>query len=240
MIGGTVVMLDQALNEPIESTYQGTDLPAINVMETQSSFDDRPIQKGEAADRTETNERQVDVVVNAAGEPKALDTRIEPVMSHQYTEWVADFTCSGLLVIESIAGDGDLDFPLDLFWNVTGQRINRVWINIEELHRGWSSDGNLGNVWMRGADAGDGATIEYHEACNVDDSATIGLGFNRAWRGTVMHGVVYDSGYVALYNCNVASRAVRFIEDELLPFTDVIEDDFQAVLGETTDEEADA
>lgn len=237
MIAGTLARLEESIDEPLESTFaEDGRFPALEVSTTQDSFDDRPIQAGTVAGRVNEQTQSVFVSEDQTGDKRIVterDERQETVA----TDWVADVTGTGLLVIESVQGPGEFDFPLDLFAARTGRTPERLDIDVEALHMAWSDDDVLGDVWMRGADGGDGASIDYHQQASADEPATIGFGFTRPWNGTVMEGVVYESGYVAVYNESRPAPFVRFLTEELLNYVEVPDEGAaQATLDESGDD----
>jgi len=237
MIAGTLALLEEPVDEPLDTWFRDRDLPAIHVERTQTSFDDRPVQQGTAATRVETTRRDAAVAVNAEGEAIALDVTDEPAMQDVSSEWVADITGSGLVAAESLTGTDEYAFPFDIIAARTERSLQRVYINVAKLHSAWSEEDALGDVWMTGTDDEDSASIQYHDAADVETKPTIGLGFVRPWNGTVERGVVYESGYVAIYSSNTASSFVRFVEEELLPYRYEQEDDAeQTTLTDDGDE----
>ena len=221
MLAGTLGVLETPADEQLESYFaSGGEIPALDVEQTQTSFDDRPIQSGKVAGYVDETVQDISVGVTADGEPVAIDVEERPERTRTVTEWVADVTASGIIMAESVAGDDVAAFPFDLFWNVTGSKVTRPWIDVEGLHRQWSREDVLGDVWMVGKDPGDGAQMSYHDAADESDSPTFGLGFERPWNGTVMRGVAYESGYIAVYNTNHPSLFIRFIDEELMDHTD--------------------
>lgn len=229
MIAGTLARLESSADEPLETWFRDRGLPGIHVERTQSSFDDRPVQAGTAATRVEATEKRVDVGVSGSGTAVALDVTDEPSMETISTEWVADVTGSGLLAAASVNGDGKYPFPFDLFASVTDRDVERLRVDVSKLHAAWSAEDVLGDVWMVGSDDDQGASIDYHDRASPDEKPTIGMGFERPWSGTVERGVVYASGYVAVYSSNTASAFVRFVEEELLPYCETESEDSQQV-----------
>lgn len=226
MYAGTLGRLQNAVDAELETTFaEGGTLPGLDVERTQHSFDNRPIQAGQAATRVETTTQDVSVGVNAEGEPLAIDTERRETMEDIVTDWVADVTGTGLVAAASVTGDGEFAFPFDLFTAVTDERIDRLEVNVLELHEAWDEDDTAGDVWMTAGDDGEGANIAYHSAASRDDQPTIGIGFERPWNGTVERGVVFESGYVAVYSASSASSFIRFVEEELLPFCEVAGED---------------
>jgi len=242
MIAGTLAVLEDTADEPLESWFRGkSSLPALEVKKTQSSFDDRPIQSGVAADAVTRETKVPEVTVTIDGEPSGITEEPREQGERISTDWVADVTGTGLIAIESVDGDGMLDFPLDLFYNLAGSKPVRQRVDIEALHIAWSDEDSLGDVWLNAADGGDGARIDYHQQADPEQKATIGLGFERPWNGTVMRGVVYESGYCAVYNCSRPTEFVRFVEEELLPFCDDDDGDAaQQLLGQSGDQSDDS
>ncbi|QLH78642.1 hypothetical protein HZS55_15690 [Halosimplex rubrum] len=241
MIAGTLVQLEEPIDVRLDSTFADDgSLPALEVSTTQDSFDGRPVQAGTVAGTVMTNTEDVFVSHGPDDDDHRIVTEPSEATTPVATDWVADVTGTGLIAIESVQGPGKYDFPLDLFAARTGRTPERLEIDVEKLHMSWTDAGTLGDVWMRGADGGDGATIDYHQQASADEPATIGFGFTRPWNNTVMEGVVYESGYVAVYNEDMPSAFVRFVEEELLAFTDVADGTAdQATLGESSDPECD-
>jgi len=218
MIAGTLLVLDEPTESPLESWFRGGRLPALEVRTTQTSFDDRPVQRGVAA-ASITNEQEVpEIATTVDGDSKSLITERREVSERMMIDWVADPTETGLIVASSIDGESPGDFPLDLFWDRCGSEPRLRHVDVESLHRAWNDEDALGDVWLNAADRGDGASIGYHADAATDHPATIGLGFKRPWSGTVMRGVIYESGYLALYSCDQPEDFVRFVEQELMPY----------------------
>lgn len=233
MIAGTLARLSNPIDEPLESWFSGNTLPGLHVEKTQDSFDDRPIQSGSVATRVDRDKTRVSVGETADGEPEALLTEKTEETVTLHTEWVADVTGTGLIVPESSDGDGQLDFPFDVFWNVADRDIERLTVEVFELHRAWDAEDALGDVWMAGSNQADGTSINYRDSVDDDVEPTIGLGFVRPWEGYAFKGVIYESGYVAIYNTNSATQFIRFVDEEILPYVRQAENDEeeQATLG---------
>jgi len=218
MIAGTIAVLETTKDEPLSDSFaEGGQLPGLSVESTQTSFDDRPVQEGTVAGEVATTREDITVGQNSDGEAVAIDVDRVETRKMKATNFVADVTGSGLIVPESVAGDGDFDFPLGTFWSVCGSAPVRQQFNIGQLHRDWQDKDVLGDVWMVGQNPGDGASMNYHKSADENATATFGLGFRRTWDNSVMEGVVYASGYVAIYNTSHISRFIRFVETEILP-----------------------
>lgn len=233
MLAGTLAQLSEPTDNALESHFgQAGGFPALDVEKTQGSFDDRPIQSGTAAGHVRTVEKDISAGVNADGEYIAIDIDQVERSTTVATEWVADPTESGLIAAESVH-DGDLyPFPFDLFYAICGTDVKRLAVDLAAMHDAWTADDVLGDVWFVGsADADTEATrMAYHDAADADETPNIGLGFTRPWQNTVMRGVAYGSGYVAVYNTGHISRFMRFLADEVLPFAEQFEGPAQTTL----------
>jgi hypothetical protein len=226
MIAGTILMLAEPADEPLESWFRGGGaLPALDVNLTQDSLDGRPVQSGEAATTIVTERDEPTVASDFDGNSHSIVKERAEVSEKMHIDWVADVTGTGLFLASSVEGTEISDFPVDLIYNVTGHEPKPREVDVEGLHIAWDEADALDNTWLNAADGGNGTRIDYHEDASEDLRATIGLGFKRLWSGTLMEGVVYESGYIALYTCSVPSDAVRFIEEEILPHAYVDEGD---------------
>lgn len=219
MIAGTILVLDEPADEPLEPFFRdGHRLPALDVGQTQDTFDDRPIQSGEAA-ATIVKERDVPTVGSyASSDGKTLMTERREINEKMHIDWVADVTGTGLILASSVEGIDFGDFPLDLIYNITQREPKPRFVDIEGLHIAWDEDDVLDSTWLNAAEGGDGTRIDYHEDASAENRANIGLGFQRFWSGSIMRGVVYESGYIALYSCSVPTNAIQFVTEEILPY----------------------
>lgn len=241
-MAGTVAELESPAEEPLESWFRNRDLPAVDVETTQAPLgnDHGPVQIGTAASRIDDTEREASVGVDGSGDPVALHVESVRTRSEVITEWIAEVSELGLVIPESVHGadSKEYPFPLDLFYARTSREPYLLEFDVRAIHRAWEDDNTLGEVWMAGTkeetdeDEVNDVDIAYgYEAEQLSDLASIGLGFKRVWQGTVMRGVVYASGYVALYSCENASEFVRFVDGELRPFAERVEtNDAQATL----------
>lgn len=238
MIAGALARLEEPADEPLESWCRDGDLPALDVDESQRSLDGRPIQCGTAA--TVTEEKIASANVREDHGRITIDEHRTRREIDVVSDWVADPTGTGLIVPETPDGEGDWAFPLDLIASRTDRHPERLEVDVAALEDAWSSDGGLTDVWMAGSEDLDGTSIEYHDHAARASDPTIGLGFERSWGGRVVRGVVYASGYVACYSLDHPGTFVAFLEEELLPFAFVPEDDeesAQATLDDAGDED---
>ncbi|PSP80151.1 hypothetical protein BRC81_02880 [Halobacteriales archaeon QS_1_68_20] len=228
MIAGTLALLESPAEDPLETWSNDGSPPALDVRDTQQNLDGGSVvQHGVAAGRVTRTRVDVDVAPNGT-----ILTTSDEVPQEVTSEWVADVTGSGLVVAESVYGSGEFAFPFDVIASQTNERPEQLAIDVESLGRSWEADEEDGllDTWMVGRDDGEGARISYHQDAHPTDAreATIGLGFERDWRGTVARGVVYRSGYVAIWRDWTHAVFCRFVEQELLPFAFVPEDDEEA------------
>lgn len=243
MIAGTLLQLATPCDDPLDSWYRNGDIPALDVERSQSALEgDHVVQSGVAGGTTEATEQRVTVGTDHTGGPLAIDVETDRVTTRVATDWVAEVQESGLIVPESVAGDGEVDFPIDLFYHAANAKPERLTVDVESLRSSWGARGELGDVWMSSRDA-NGTEIDYHGAAREADPATIGLGFERPWSGTVAEGVVFESGYLAVYSMSDAPEFIRFVTDEILPYChprDEDDGDEQATLDESTGGDDDA
>ncbi|MDS0258534.1 hypothetical protein NDI56_03800 [Haloarcula sp. S1CR25-12] len=219
MIAGTLFVLDDTADEPLETWFRNGRLPALDVHAHQQTFGDGTVQSGEAAASIVKEVDVPEVATVANKDTKSLITERREQNEKMHIDWVADVTGTGIILASSVEGTEFGDFPVGLFYSRTGQEPRAQYIDVEGLHTHWDDADELDTTWLNAAEDidGEGSSIDYHDNARSSEPATIGLGFGRFWDGTVMRGVVYQSGYVALYNCDVASNAVQFVAEEILP-----------------------
>lgn len=231
MIAGTLARLESPIDEPLTSTFTGDDIPALDVQETQESFDGRPVQSGVAARGKEYEQAVPTVLYESDGNPKGITTEKEFLGKRIASEWVADPTGSGLIAAASLDGNDRFAFPLDMLSRRAGEKIQLLQIDVRSLFTAWDNDEDgLTDVSMKAAEDEDSVSIEYHEAAKGHTEPTIGFGFSRPWSNTVNSGVVWDSGYVAVYNTEAPSSFVRFVDEQILPFCEVLDDPQQQLI----------
>jgi len=220
MPAGTIAILETT-SDPLETASQDGELPALDVRNTQEGLDGSSVQSGVAADTVADQITEVEVAPNGKIITTAMDTGKTVA-----TEWIADVTDGGFVVAESLSGSGDFAFPLNLITAQTGARTQLVELDLNAVVAGWDDD-MLMDTWMVGTDEGDRASINYHGAANRDDApeANIGLGFELRWNGTIAKGVVYESGYVAIWEEWTAPVFAAFVEQELLPHAEPVDGD---------------
>jgi hypothetical protein len=219
VIAGTLGVCDP-VDEPLESWRDG-DYLALQVSTSQTTHDETVAQRGTAAARIEQTEQDVIVTTDQSGDV-VVDTSREDVTRPFATDLYADVVGAGVVLAESVGDPNETSpFPLDLVSVRAGSEVTRRALDIAGIHHDWDQAGDLHDVWMAGSDARAGTNMAYHgAAADADEPATIGLGFKRPWSGTLMKGVVYASGYVALYSARTPADGLGFVADEILPYTE--------------------
>lgn len=225
---GTIAVLDEPATDPLSDWIQHSDRPpAIVVERTQGTLDGGPpTQTGTVAANVEVTDR--DVFVGSGSDGPYIDvTRTEPVET-LVSDWIADVTESGVIIAESVAADDEaFPFPYDVFSARCGSRCRRQGIDVEALGRQWRADEVLSDVWMAGDRVGDAVNLRYHSTKESDAAnVSIGLGFERSYEGSVARGIVYESGYCAVWRDWSPSKFVSFVVDEVFPYCE--EYDYEA------------
>jgi len=234
MLAGTIARLQHPVDSLLEDHHRGGALPALSVEQTQTRVDDPPVQAGSAATTIETQAIDA-MVLEDTDTPGVLHTEQVASTTTIVADWVADVTGTGLVVASTTDGDDRWAFPYGLVANQTGERLDRLEIDVTQMHAAWSSDDDLGDVWMTGASDDDDATqIQYHDAADIETRPTIGMGFTRPWGGTVVRGIVYQSGYVAIYSAETPATFIGFLEECILPYVEAHDGEMQSTLSEVS------
>lgn len=228
MIAGTIALLDTPAEEPLTDTATAGGRPALQVEKTQRDLDgDAIAQAGTAVGTVPTTDQDISVLQDD-GDVTIITEEMEARDEH-LTDWVGDVTGRGVLVVESLAGADALTFPLDFFAARLDRRPTRVEIALQDLVVDW---GEEFDTWYVGNSEGDDrAQLAYHNAATRPQDATVGLGFERAWQHTVARGVIYESGYIAIYSPWTHSVFLKFLDEEILPFARAVDSGVQSELG---------
>lgn len=240
MIAGTLAKLEEPADHLLESACAGSGgLPALEVEDTQETLDGRRVQNGLAADRVK--EPAEDVFVTERGDGVTIDSEPSERRVEVSTSWIAEPEGSGLLCAASVPGDGDFAFPFGLMGAQLDTLPQRIEVDVEALKERWAEEDALRETTMVGDGAdGDSTSIDYGPAASSHSPASLGLGFEVSVDFGIVEGVVWRSGYVALYDVGLEERFVRFVLDELWAHCYVPEDDEdvpgdQQTLGEAAD-----
>jgi hypothetical protein len=227
MLAGQLATINEPTEKRLEDTTESDPtMPALAVNSTQTDLErDGAIQHCTAAGRVE--EEIQEALVYEGG----ISTDTVPQRTDVVSDLVADVTGTGIVVAERTAGDGLYPFPYDLVAAQTGAGVTQYEINTAAFARQFSDD-ELRDTWMVGVDDGEGVSMDYNTRANRDDApdATVGLGFVLSWQNAVAEGVVYESGYVAIYSAWTAPVFVEFLDDVVLPVAEPVEEAQQATL----------
>lgn len=100
MHAGTLGVLSEPADDPLESWARNDGRPpALDVRQTQDTFDGHPVQTGRAAARVEVSQR--DVLIDGA----SVTTSSVDTVETAYAEWLAEVTRSGVVLASSVAAD---------------------------------------------------------------------------------------------------------------------------------------
>ncbi len=106
MIAGTLAVLEEPAAKPLETVTSGGTLPALDVRTTQTDLQgDAVAQQGHAGGtvRTQTEDVMVARTRDDEKEPIVVTERVEGREEH-HTEWVADVTGHGIVLVGSLGG----------------------------------------------------------------------------------------------------------------------------------------
>lgn len=220
MIGGTLAVFDETLDEPLETEIRHR-RNGIDVDDTQQELGGGgPIQSGLAAGTVDSHTQTVSFPTTADGDAAGIIVESEPTRDMVATEWVADPTGTGAIVATSTVEQDPLAFPWDVFTARVDPSVDPVRIDTDALVSRWHGDeigADLEDVWLQGDTDGDAVQINYHDSADVDGGAGLGVGFKVSWDGALERGVAYESGYVAVYTLENPATFMRFLSDEILP-----------------------
>jgi len=215
MIAGTIALLTGTADDDIESTSSG--FSTIDVRETLTYLDDATVQHGRACARVESQHEEV--FVNGT----TIETETVSGREEAYTEWVADVTDAGFIVTERTSGSEPM-FPFDLFEVETGCRLSEARLNPSAFIVAQKQAENAPDVWFSGSKAEteddldpDDVDMAYGRDAN-QAGGNVGTGFRTSWNGRRIKGIMYASGYIAIYSDWVGVDAfAQFVREEVLP-----------------------
>lgn len=227
MIAGTLALLEAPAREPLES-YGSGGFATLDVRNSQEYLDGSSVQEGAAAGTVEQTQEEIHVTGTD------IDVEEIPANSRVYTEWVADVVDAGFIVSERTSGT-DPTFPFDLFRARLGTDVRQATIYPDRFVRAQERSDDLAEVWYAGTKMvtdsdrePDDVEMGYGTNASRDTAreANIGVGFKTSWRGTVVKGTLYRSGYVAIYNDSWGPvQFARFVADEILPHAEAPDPD---------------
>lgn len=217
MKAGILSLLEDAPDASLSEINQNTRV--LEIDHEQSYLDGSTYLEGQAAERTTEDEKRAQIgggsiAVEKIREEKVLDT-----------DFLADLENRFLLI-----GSSDGEFLYNMIWAQTGAQVNRAEIDIVDFVRTIRKreQSNL-EYWMAAKGGDLGTKIGYH--MDAEDalarSANIGIGFEYRWQNSMLKGVVYESGYVALFEPKHwdSGAFLKWVNEELLQFADYPEDE---------------
>lgn len=215
MIAGTIALLEDTTDDPLESTSSG--FSTIDVRETLTYLDDATVQHGRACAHVEAQHEEVSV------NGTEIETETVTGREDAYTEWVADVTDAGFVVTERTAGSEPM-FPFDLFEVATGCRLSEARLDTSAFVTAQREGENAPDVWFSGSKAEteddldpDDVDMAYGRDAN-QAGGNVGTGFRTSWNGRRVKGIMYSSGYIAVYSDWVTADAfAQFVREEVLP-----------------------
>lgn len=205
----------EARDPEIHSKLDG-EPPAVDA-EATDYLDGCRCYYGEAADLIEVQSESVSIDGGeiTTSRPKALEL--------QSVEFYADVTSDPGFIGVSSADAGE--WLVERIAAQTGVEVTETWIDVPAFAEAVRQETETADAWnvSRSRDFGGGkekASIDYHDAADIDtaQTGTIGLGFQYFWDDTRVRGIVYESGYVAMYRDLPTPAFARWLRDEVLPF----------------------
>lgn len=244
MIAGTLALLREPADAPLADYHDGG-YSALDVESTQEYLDGRRVQEGMAASQVETRLQKVHL------DGSDIETSREQVLQTVATNWVADVTTeTPWVVAESTTPGPEPPFPFDLISARTGTIAEPVELDPAQFVANQLDAGNDLQTEMLAHESANekNTTMDYGQppgAKRAARDANIGVGFKTPWRSTVVRGIIYGSGYLAVYAPSSwgSAQFARFVDEEIVPIASVPEadEDAQQTLGESgSDEEVSA
>lgn len=227
MIAGSLGIVDDPLpSQHLESNAFGSG-SVLDVQDTQEYLDDRTVQHGMAAGQVETRTEQIYV------DGTTVDTKQAGSHEQVATEWVADVSGAGFVTASSTAGS-DPEFPFGLFRAACGRPVEPARIapgDFVAARQDAIADSDDVGIWYAGRkterpddDVPDDVEMAYGARARrqAAKNAEVGVGFTTPWQGTTVKGVLFASGYVAIYEDTWGPvQFARFVGDAILPHASV-------------------
>ncbi len=205
---------NEARDPEIESKMDG-ELPAVDAEGVQY-LDGRTLYFGTAADYVEEQVQKVHI------DHGKITTSREDVINRKVVEFYADVSTDPGFIGVSSASDGE--WLVKRIAAKTGVEVVETRIDVDAFAERIREEAEAPNAWnvSRQRDYGGGmeeTSIDYHHSADLDDATggTIGLGFEYFWDDTRVEGIVYESGYVALYSDTISEVFGAWVREEVLP-----------------------
>jgi len=238
MHAATLFLTRNEARDPQISSKMDGELPAIDA-EGVEYLNGQRLYHGDAADYVEQIAEDVHI-------DDGIYTSRDEVISREAIEFYADVSTDPGFIGVSSASKGE--------WFVkrvaakTGVEAMETCIDVDAFaERIREDDEAAANAWnvSRQEDYGPDLTetsIDYNRSADLETAVegTIGLGFEYFWEDSRFRGVLYESGYVALYTDTVPIVFGRWLQDEIVPHLYVpdVDEDEEAQLTEDEQDRA--
>lgn len=242
MIAGTFARLSEPADDPLENYYD-SGYRALNVEQTQTYLgDDLTIQSGMIAGRAPS---RVEKVITDGHE---IDVETKKTTQKVATEWIADVDGKGWILAERTHSSDDENAPPWPFNDLevrTGREIYPLRLKPWEFIRNQRDAGRTIDVEFVGREHGsDDVSIEWGKGATKAsaEKADVGTALTVHWGDQFVRLVLYSSGYLAIWEPDMAPSLLgRFIDEEIVPIAYVGDDETgeaikQQELGQERDE----
>ena len=243
MIAGTLAVLDEPADEPL-ANHHDSGFRAVHVKETQKTFEDSVVQRGEIAGRVPDTRKEIALAGHR------IETDTTDTTRKEATTWVADVAGAGWICAESTFPT-DEEFkpawPYSAFETRTGREIRKVKVDPGAFVQAQEDAGRDTKVEYVGRTEGEDSTsIEWGKGATQSraTSADVGVALTTFWDGEFVRVIVYASGYIAVWEPEEwpASAFARFVTEEVLPAAYISEDheeSDQATLDDVAEDDTD-
>jgi hypothetical protein len=180
------------------------------------------VQHGMAAETLEESRTEVEL------EDHSVETLREDELELVSTEWIADLAGAGYACVDTSDGS----FFWDMIAAQVGVRVDRAEIDVGGFVRDRRDLDPKPDWWMKARREGSeedpsGVSIDYHgDVPQEVIDANIGIGFEYSYEGRLVSGVLYESGFVAMFGPEAwgTEHFARWLKDEVLPYAGVEDD----------------
>jgi len=223
MIAGTLALLEEPADDPLDNHYDSGGR-AVDVEASHTYLDGYRVQTGTiAGDVTTERER-----VSLSG--SSIEVERRPTSKKAASEFVADVTDQGWVLAErtwSTEEEHRPDWPFSDLQILTGQTIVPMALDPGEFVENQLDADRSPSVEMRTIEGADGTEISWTNTTGSQGTlANVGVALRTQWQGMYLRLVVYESGYVAIWEPeDMAPEALgRFVHEEIVPVAEPLED----------------
>ncbi|UIO98928.1 hypothetical protein Hbl1158_10315 [Halobaculum sp. CBA1158] len=199
------------------------ELPAVESEATQY-LDGHTVYHGTAADLVE--EQAETVHVDGSG----VTTSREATLRKRAVDFYADVSSDPGII--GVSSESKGEWFLKRAGAQLGVSVKKTRINVDAFAAHVREQTETADAWnvSRSRDYGgdkEETSIDYHDAADIEaaERGTTGLGFEYFWGDDYMRGILYESGYVALYKDCITEVFAKWLRDEVLPFLEVDRDE---------------